>query len=184
MMMQRRLAFVRAISLVVILTLLMTGLGLAGIGEDEALPSATFARFVNALLTSYLVTSLFLLGAMVFYADSRDRPFAPLIGMLVAGLAGAVLLLTVASEDALMEGNSNVLAQVLWNLLRLFTVATSTGLAMLLGLLMVVALRMRGLVDVGPACVGLINTTSVVGSLVIRCPRVRHPWGSARRPPI
>ena len=33
MMMQRRLAFVRAISLVVILTLLMTGLGLAGIGE-------------------------------------------------------------------------------------------------------------------------------------------------------
>ena len=81
---------------------------------------------------------------MVFYADSRDRPFAPLIGMLVAGLAGAVLLLTVASEDALMEGNSNVLAQVLWNLLRLFTVATSTGLAMLLGLLMVVALRMRG----------------------------------------
>lgn len=144
MMIQRRLAFVRAISLVVILTLLMTGLGLAGIGEDEALPSATFARFVNALLTSYLVTSLFLLGAMVFYADSRDRPFAPLIGMLVAGLAGAVLLLTVASEDALMEGNSNVLAQVLWNLLRLFTVATSTGLAMLLGLLMVVALRMRG----------------------------------------
>ena len=73
--MQRRLAFSERLP-GGHLTLLMTGLGLAGIGEDEALPPPP-SLASSTRSPSYLVSSLFLLGAMVFYADSRDRPFAP-----------------------------------------------------------------------------------------------------------
>ena len=50
--------------------------------------SDSFTRFANAILTSYTLGSLVLLGNLFFYADSRKRPLAPLFGMVLAVLIG------------------------------------------------------------------------------------------------
>ncbi|MEJ6562216.1 MAG: hypothetical protein QNL85_00715 [Euryarchaeota archaeon] len=92
-------------------------------------------RFGNALLTSYTLGSLLLLGNLFFYADSRQRPLAPLVGMLAAasiGLLTTILLLN--QGDLLMEDNGSVRAQVLYNLVHMFVSAGAILLALGLAL--------------------------------------------------
>ena len=44
----------------------------------------SFKRFGNAILTSYVIVGIILIGNLFFYADSRHRPMAPFVGMIFA----------------------------------------------------------------------------------------------------
>jgi hypothetical protein len=100
-----------------------------GAGEDS-LP-----RFGNAILTSYTLGSLVLLGNLFFYADSRQRPLAPLFGMLAAVVMGvAVSVLLLNQGDLLMENNGSAQAQVFYNVVHMFVSAGAMLLALGLAL--------------------------------------------------
>jgi RsiW-degrading membrane proteinase PrsW (M82 family) len=93
-----------------------------GLGEV----STAFKRFANALLTSYTLGSGAMLGAMFFYADSRNKPLSPLIGMLFATFLGAVLMLFALSySDLLLEGNGSMQAQFFSNVVHLLVVTSA-----------------------------------------------------------
>lgn len=93
-----------------------------GLGEIDT----AFKRFANAILTSYILAAGALFGAMFFYADSRNRPAAPLIGMLVATGLGALLMLGLLSQgDLLLEDNGSMQAQFLSNVVHLLVVSTA-----------------------------------------------------------
>jgi len=98
--------------------------GSVGAGADS-LP-----RFANALLTAYTLGSLVLLGNLFFYADSRQRPLAPLFGMLAAaamGLLTSVILLD--NTDMLMENNGSIRAQIMYNIVHMLVSAGAIVLA-------------------------------------------------------
>lgn len=79
--------------------------------------SDSFTRFANAILTSYTLGSVILLGNLFFYADSRKRPLAPLIGMLLAVFIGiAATLLLIGMGPMLLEANGSVRAQAVYNI--------------------------------------------------------------------
>lgn len=79
--------------------------------------SDSFTRFANAILTSYTLGSLVLLGNLFFYADSRKRPLAPLFGMVLAVLIGILAtLLLIGMGPMLLEANGSVRAQTVYNI--------------------------------------------------------------------
>ena len=79
--------------------------------------SDSFTRFANAILTSYILGSIILLGNLFFYADSRKRPLAPLIGMVLAVSIGvAATLALIGMGPMLLEANGSVMAQTVYNI--------------------------------------------------------------------
>jgi len=57
---------------------------------------------------------------MFFYADSRQRPLAPLFGMLLATIFGAIITLWLLSQgELLLENNGSTRAQALSNVVRI-----------------------------------------------------------------
>lgn len=97
--------------------------------------SESFKRFGNALVTSYVLMGLLLLGNLFFYADSRHRPFAPLVGMMVAiGIGLLVTWALVSNDDLLLEANSGLRAQVLSNIVHMLVSATAMLLAAVLAI--------------------------------------------------
>ncbi len=79
--------------------------------------SDSFTRFANAILTSYTLGSIILLGNLFFYADSRKRPLAPLIGMVLAVSIGvAATLALIGMGPMLLEANGSVMAQTVYNM--------------------------------------------------------------------
>ncbi len=79
--------------------------------------SDSFTRFANAILTSYTLGSLVLLGNLFFYADSRKRPLAPLFGMILAVLFGILATLAlIGMGPMLLEANGSVRAQTVYNI--------------------------------------------------------------------
>ena len=79
-------------------------------------------RFVNAGLTSFTLASFILMVLLVVYGDRRKRPIAPLAGMLVSGVVGAlVTAFFLGQGDLLMEDNGSVRAQMLSNTVRFST---------------------------------------------------------------
>ena len=97
--------------------------------------SESFKRFGNALLTSYVVMGMILLGNLFFYADSRHRPLAPLVGMVVAiGVGVLISWALVSNDDLLLESNSGLRAQMLSNIVHLLVSTTAMLLAALLAI--------------------------------------------------
>ncbi len=95
----------------------------------------SFKRFGNALLTSYVLMGVILLGNLFFYADSRHRPFAPLVGMLVAiGIGVLISWALVSNDDLLLEANSGLRAQMLSNIVHLLVSIAAMLLAALLAI--------------------------------------------------
>ncbi len=93
----------------------------------------SFTRFANATLTSYTLGSLILLGNLFFYADSRKRPLAPLIGMILAVLIGiAATLFLIGMGPMLLENNGSVRAQTVYNLGHTIVSFLAISLAMVL----------------------------------------------------
>ena len=101
------------------------------IGDDSHPES--FKRFGNALLTSYVLMGIVLLGNLFFYADSRHRPLAPLVGMMVAiGFGVLISYALVSIDDLLLEANSGMRAQMLSNIVHLLVSGTAMFLAAVL----------------------------------------------------
>ncbi len=99
---------------------------------DSSHPES-FKRFGNALLTSYVLMGAILLGNLFFYADSRHRPFAPLVGMLVAiGIGVLISWALVSNDDLLLEANSGLRSQMLSNIVHLLVSTAAMLLAALL----------------------------------------------------
>lgn len=99
---------------------------------DSSHPES-FKRFGNALLTSYVLMGVILLGNLFFYADSRHRPFAPLVGMLVAiGIGVLISWALVSNDDLLLEANSGLRSQMLSNIVHLLVSTAAMLLAALL----------------------------------------------------
>ena len=99
---------------------------------DSSHPES-FKRFGNALLTSYVLMGVILLGNLFFYADSRHRPFAPLVGMFVAiGIGVLISWALVSNDDLLLEANSGLRSQMLSNIVHLLVSAAAMLLAALL----------------------------------------------------
>ncbi|HIF46604.1 MAG TPA: hypothetical protein EYQ73_07445 [Candidatus Poseidoniales archaeon] len=90
----------------------------------------TFKRFGNALLTSFIIMGILLLGNLIAYADSRHRPAAPLVGMLAAITVGILLTVALVSySDLLLESNSGVRSQILSNIVRLLVSGSAMAIA-------------------------------------------------------
>tara|TARA_B100000242_G_scaffold59924_1_gene35751 strand:+ start:2024 stop:2479 length:456 start_codon:yes stop_codon:yes gene_type:complete len=95
----------------------------------------SFKRFGNALLTSYVVVGILLIGNLFFYADSRHRPLAPLVGMAFALSVGLLISwILISYENLLLEANSGLRAQMLSNVVRLLVSVTAMGLASILAI--------------------------------------------------
>ena len=95
----------------------------------------SFKRFGNALLTSYVVAGILLIGNLFFYADSRHRPLAPLVGMVFALSVGLLISwILISYENLLLEANSGLRAQMLSNVVRLLVSVTAMGLASILAI--------------------------------------------------
>lgn len=94
-----------------------------------------FKRFGNALLTSYVVMGVLLMGNLFFYADSRHRPLAPFVGMLLAITVGVIITWAlISNDDLLLEANSGMRSQVLSNIVHLLVSGTAMLLAALLAI--------------------------------------------------
>jgi Trk-type K+ transport system membrane component len=101
---------------------------------DDIHPDS-FKRFGNALLTSYVLTGLLLMGNLFFYADSRHRPLAPFVGMMFAVGIGVLISWSLVSyDDLLLEDNSGMRAQMLSNIVRLMVSSTAMLLASMLAI--------------------------------------------------
>ena len=95
----------------------------------------SFKRFGNALLTSYVVVGILLIGNLFFYADSRHRPLAPLVGMVFALSVGLLISwILISYENLLLEANSGLRAQMLSNIVRLLVSVTAMSLASILAI--------------------------------------------------
>ena len=119
----------------IFLVLILVINAVLGLGEV----SNAFKRFANAFLTAYTLTAGALFGAMFFYADSRNRPLAPLFGMLTATLVGAgIIFLFLSQSDLLMEQSSSMQAQFFSNIVHLAVVflALVTAAGLLVGITM------------------------------------------------
>ena len=111
-----------------ILVLVAIDISMGGGYADE-----DFKRFGNALLTSYVAMGILLMGNLFFYADSRHRPLAPFVGMVLAIAVGVIITWAlVSNDDLLLEANSGLRSQVLSNIVHLLVSGTAMALAALL----------------------------------------------------
>ena len=76
---------------------------------------------------------------MFFYADPRQRPLAPLFGMLLATIFGTIITLWLLSQgELLLEDNGSTRAQALSNIVRI--------LVSLIALIMAVVVSVGGVI--------------------------------------
>ena len=95
----------------------------------------SFKRFGNAVLTSYIIMGLILIGNLFFYADSRHRPSAPFVGMIFALAIGILIAWALISQDdLLLEANSGLRAQMLSNVVHLLVSGTAMMVASILAI--------------------------------------------------
>ena len=103
------------------------------LGDD--IHPESFKRFGNAVLTSYVLMGIVLMGNLFFYADSRHRQLAPFVGMMSAVGVGILISWTLVSfDDLLLEANSGMRAQMLSNIVHLLVSGTAMLLASILAL--------------------------------------------------
>ena len=90
----------------------------------------SFTRFANATLTAYTLCSLFLLGNLFFYGESRNRPWAPLFGMIMATAFGILATVFFLGQGSmLLENNGSVRAQAIYNIVHMFVSSGAVLLA-------------------------------------------------------
>ena len=95
----------------------------------------SFERFGNAILTSYVLMGIILIGNLFFYADSRHRPFAPFVGMMFAIAIGILIAWAlISNDDLLLEANSGLRSQMLSNVVHMLVSGTAMLLAAVLAI--------------------------------------------------
>ena len=88
--------------------LVLVAINVTGGWKNDLHPES-FKRFGNAVLTSYVVMGIILIGNLFFYADSRHRPFAPFVGMMFALAVGIIVAWAlISNDDLLLEANSGL----------------------------------------------------------------------------
>lgn len=109
------------------LILILPSLVLAMVnGTSDEDTSKGFARFANAFLTTYTLTSLFFIVNMFRYSKSRNEPKAPWISMSYAAILGILASVLLTTQGGLLlEDNSGSRAQILTNVVHFII----TGLA-------------------------------------------------------
>lgn len=109
------------------LLVLMLVLFLFGLGDV----SESSKRFTNTLLTSFSISSAVLAIAMWSYADSRDRPMAPIFVIGLMGIVGGVLTFTGLkfAGDLMLEANGTPVAQILYNIVHLLVTISAIAIA-------------------------------------------------------
>lgn len=101
---------------------------------DQIHPES-FKRFGNAILTSYVLMGIILIGNLFFYADSRHRPFAPFVGMMFAIAIGILIAWAlISNDDLLLEANSGLRSQMLSNVVHMLVSGTAMLLAAVLAI--------------------------------------------------
>ena len=107
----------------IILILPSIVLTIASSSSDADL-SKGFARFANAFLTTYILTSIFFVVNMFRYSKSRNEPKAPWIGMSYAAILGIIVSVLLTSQGGfLLEDNSGSRAQILTNVVHFIVTA-------------------------------------------------------------
>lgn len=95
--------------------------------------SRGFARFANAFLTTYTLTSIFFIVNMFRYSKSRNEPKAPWIGMSYAAILGIVVSVLLTSQGGfLLEDNSGSRAQILTNIVHFIVTALALFVALVI----------------------------------------------------
>lgn len=92
-------------------------------------------RIANATLTAYTLCSLILLGNLFFYGESRNRPLAPLVGMIAAvGLGILATVFFIGQGPMLLENNGSVRAQAVYNVVHTLVSAGAISMAVLVSI--------------------------------------------------
>ena len=113
----------------IILILPSLVLTIASSSSDADL-SKGFARFANAFLTTYILTSIFFIVNMFRYSKSRNEPKAPWIGMSYAAILGIIVSVLLTSQGGfLLEDNSGSRAQILTNVVHFIITALAVFVA-------------------------------------------------------
>lgn len=95
--------------------------------------SRGFARFANAFLTTYTLTSIFFIVNMFRYSKSRNEPKAPWIGMSYAAILGIIVSVLLTSQGGfLLEDNSGSRAQILTNIVHFIVTALALFVALVI----------------------------------------------------
>lgn len=95
--------------------------------------SRGFARFANAFLTTYTLTSIFFIVNMFRYSKSRNEPKAPWIGMSYAAILGVIVSVLLTSQGGfLLEDNSGSRAQILTNIVHFIVTALAVLVAVVI----------------------------------------------------
>ncbi len=95
--------------------------------------SRGFARFANAFLTTYTLTSIFFIVNMFRYSKSRNEPKAPWIGMSYAAILGIIVSVLLTSQGGfLLEDNSGSRAQILTNIVHFIVTALAVLVAVVI----------------------------------------------------
>lgn len=95
--------------------------------------SRGFARFANAFLTTYTLTSIFFIVNMFRYSKSRNEPKAPWIGMSYAAILGIIVSVLLTSQGGfLLEDNSGSRAQILTNVVHFIVTALAVLVAVVI----------------------------------------------------
>ena len=95
-------------------------------GTSDEDTSKGFARFANAFLTTYTLTSLFFIVNMFRYSKSRNEPNAPWIGMSYAAILGILSSVLLTTQGGLLlEDNSGSRAQILTNVVHFIITAAA-----------------------------------------------------------
>ena len=116
--------------------LLILAIEVTFFGEFKGLDSGiSFTRFANATLTAFTLCSLFLLGNLYFYGESRNRPLAPLVGMFMAtGFGVLATVFFIGQGSMLLEDNGSVRAQAIYNIVHLFVSSGAISLSLCVAL--------------------------------------------------
>jgi hypothetical protein len=101
--------------------------------SSDADLSRGFARFANAFLTTYTLTSIFFIVNMFRYSKSRNEPKAPWIGMSYAAILGIIVSILLTSQGGfLLEDNSGSRAQILTNIVHFIVTALALFVALVI----------------------------------------------------
>lgn len=104
-------------------------------GMPKLTPETLNPRIANSALTSYTIVSLFLLGNMYFYGESRNRPLAPIFGMLLSVIIGILATsFFISMGPMLLENNGSVRAQMVYNLAHLLVSVYAISLSIMIGI--------------------------------------------------
>ena len=86
------------------------------------------------LFSRHIITGILLMVNMFAYAGSRERPYAPIMGMIIAIMAGIGIGLLLNNNDIIMEDNGSFQAQALYNIVHII----ASGFAMILAVLLTI----------------------------------------------